>query len=267
MVMTPFQVSKVWVFPHHHLGGIQNMALDDWLLDWAGTQSQPVLILRTYTWRQPTLSLGVHQPLRDLPRLVEHYQQVQPDLLEHLAIVQRPTGGRAILHGRDVSFSFVTNSNVLLKQSLKDSYCLFSGWITHTLQDLSVPVQCSTETDGKAYLRSAVCFETQTPSDLLDTTGKKIVGSAQLRRANGILQHGAVFVAGYGCTTEAFHQQLVQTVTQAIRKTAEPFPEAWETQPSFMAVQNRYADYSRESAGSLASVSTIIGSHLDPASS
>ncbi len=190
------------------MSGQANMALDSTLLDTVVQLSDPVLVVRTYRWARPTLSLGLHQPERDLASLLARYEVLQPD------VVRRPTGGRAILHGEDIAFSFTTNLPELLKQSVSDSFCALIQHIKATLLSLDVNVESSPECNSRAYTRSPVCFETQTPSDLVLADGRKIAGSAQCRRAGGMLQHGSVFLTPPPdkTTYEAFSSTLFDIV-------------------------------------------------------
>jgi lipoate-protein ligase A len=238
--------------------GVYNMALDEALLEWVRLESQPTLIVRTYQWEVPTLSLGVNQAVRDIQTLLAVYgknQQVQN-------IVRRPTGGRAILHGEDISFSFITNNPSVLKQSLNDSYQTFSELIQQTLQSLNIAVQQSHQAQGKDYLRSPVCFETLTPSDLLADNGQKLAGSAQLRRFGGLLQHGAAFLNAYDIAAECFSRQLFETTAAYAQSCLNPFPlELIQVQHE--QLQTAYLNASTEI---WASASTTSGSHLVPAS-
>lgn len=250
-----------------HADGVAQMALDEALLEWVRHQADPALITRTYTWSEPTLSLGVHQPERDYPDLARTYGS-------HIrAVVKRPTGGRAILHGKDVSFAFITNDPAILKQRLADSYGHFTGFVRRALKALGVPVEETAEATGTGYLRSPVCFETRTPSDLKDGTGRKIAGSAQLRRQNGILQHGAAFLKPYGIEAPVFTGALFQAVAQhAGQNELAPFP--LETIAARRrALETAYAGVADEiqaafhlSDRRVSSFSTSMGSHREPAS-
>lgn len=211
------------------------MALDEALLCEVMTQTEPVFIVRTYRWVCPTLSLGVHQPEKDISGLLERYGK--PD------IVRRPTGGRAILHGEDISFAFITNQPELLKLSVNASYCELIQHIKAALIQMNINVADSCEESSHAYTRSAVCFETLTPSDLTLTDGRKIVGSAQCRRAGGMLQHGSIFA---DLPYEAFSSTLFEIVAKHYQCTPQ--------------------DYLSESGGIVASAETTNGSQRLPAS-
>jgi lipoate-protein ligase A len=214
-------------------------------------------VVRIYRWRRPTWSLGVHQKLSDAPRL----KKISPEP-DAVRFVRRPTGGRAILHGEDTSFSFITNDPAICRATLCDSYRLFMGWVRDALEEVGIATQSSCETDHRAYSRSSLCFETSTPFDLRDESGRKFVGSAQVRRAGAILQHGAIFFPP-GTTAEtrdAFDAALFNRVANALALKPEVPPEPDEGLKALLRA------YGREAAGILASASTTSGSHLTPAS-
>ncbi len=241
--------------------GIYNMALDEALLEWVRLQQAPVLWVRTYCWAAPTLSLGVNQKVRDLDFLLSHYGQGQ----DVRAVVRRPTGGRAILHGQDISFSFITNQPHILQLSLKEAYAIFAGVVQQALGTVGLPTQRAAEAGPRDYLRSPVCFQTHTPSDLLAMDGQKLSGSAQLRRSGGILQHGAAFLGAWGIRENAFFEALCQASTATFGEPvnvlssleAEALITDW---PQWLEL------YAKASKEILDSVSTTSGSHLLPAS-
>lgn len=270
--------------------GVYNMALDEALLEalrfpdsslldaLRASDARPALVVRTYQWARSTLSLGVNQATRDIRRLLAAYgfvggAEAENDLSLASAnakgampdVVRRPTGGRAILHGEDVSFSFVTTDSARQREPLSDSYCFFTKFVRATLERLNIPLACGANAGTRDYLRSPVCFETQTPSDLLSANGDKLCGSAQLRRQGGILQHGAAFLKPYGIPSEAFTQTLFAVVAEHYGLTVlEPFPLAHEAFASRLSALE--ADYRKSSGEILASASVTSGSHLDPAS-
>lgn len=175
--------------------GAYNMALDEAFLEWVRISDKRIWVVRTYQWSEPTLSLGHNQPDKDIAILKTQFKKTdrkQDQKPERW--VKRPTGGRAILHGQDIAFSFITNDKHLCQKSLQDSYKTLSNWVASALKAIGISVLESPEPDERAYTRSAVCFETHTQSDLLNIQGEKIAGSAQCRRAGGILQHGSAFI-------------------------------------------------------------------------
>lgn len=240
--------------------GAYNMALDEALLEYCRAQREPLLIVRTYGWDQPTLSLGVNQAERDVAALLKLYGDING---MRPALVRRPTGGRAILHGADTSFSFASNDPALLRSSLKASYAALTGHVRRALVSLGLSVTTAREAGDRDYLRSPVCFETHTASDLIAENGQKLAGSAQLRRSGGLLQHGAAFLAPYGIPEPALAEALFAAVAEAHRQPDVPaFPMA-----VLDAERLRLeAAYSQESGEILERASTTSGSHLAPAS-
>ena len=260
--------------------GAFNMALDEALLEYSRSslgllsgstahapQGLPFLIVRTYCWKRPTLSLGVNQPEKDVASLLRLYSLngATPD------IVRRPTGGRAILHGEDFSFSFVTNAPEITRLPLKDAYCLLTTWVRSALETLEVPIATACapaeQAGDKDYLRSPVCFETQTASDLMADNGQKLAGSAQLRRAGGLLQHGAAFLKPYGVTPHEFTEALFTAVAAHYGRQSQGILPSFEVRRLDRELTQLKADYIRESGAILESASTTSGSHLEPASS
>lgn len=165
------------------------MAIDQWLLDQQGgigdrlessrTSNSPVL--RFYTWKSATISLGYHQR-RWPPAWNTLIWQGQP-----IPLVRRPTGGRAVLHQGDLTYMVVTSglSNQRLEAYQQICEFLIQGW-----RSLGVDLHYG---QAKAdYRHNPNCFATATGADLLTTNGYKLIGSAQLRRGNAILQHGSM---------------------------------------------------------------------------
>ncbi len=183
MTARPLTLDQILWLPHQHASGAAVMAMDEALLDWCRehaerTPPKRLLIARTYTWDEPTLSLGVHQSDKSCQLAYNQHPEAR-------AVVQRPTGGRAILHGADVSYAFITNHPGLMNVPLKDSYCVLMAWVHQALEQCGVTVQCDTDASDKRYALSALCFDTHTPHDLLSHQGQKITGASQLRRHHG----------------------------------------------------------------------------------
>jgi lipoate-protein ligase A len=106
-------------------------------------------------------------------------------------IVRRPTGGRAILHTDELTYAVIgRKSDPRLTGGLMESYRRLSEALYRSLQLLGLPVKIH---QGKNPLANSqpVCFEN--PSDFeITVNGKKIIGSAQARKKNALLQHGSL---------------------------------------------------------------------------
>lgn len=255
------QYQCFWV-PHLTDSGVVQMALDESLAEWLRIEQSrtPILIARTYRWSEQTLSLGVHQPLHSIQEAYAFYSQGHP-----LPLVKRPTGGRAILHGEDISFAFITNIPEVLKLSLNDSYCIFTTWIRKTIEALDIPLKQACDSSQSDYMLSSLCFETKTPSDLTTPSGEKVAGSAQLRRQGAILQHGAAFLKPFSIDANRFDQTLFHTLEGVFAApiiTLDP-----QAEPAINTLRKQLQkDYASEATSILDKLATTSGSHLLPAS-
>lgn len=170
-----------WIPPLSSDGATQ-MAIDRWLLAQHQQGWQPPS-LRFYTWRPPAISLGYHQR-----RWPQHWHQLARTA--GLEIVRRPTGGRAVLHQGDLTYAVVTSGLPPQRQQAYTALCQFliAGW-----RSLGIPLHYGTA--GRRYARDSHCFGTATGADLVTREGYKLIGSAQLRQGQALLQHGAMRLA------------------------------------------------------------------------
>lgn len=155
------------------------MAIDSWLLQQVQKGTHPPT-LRFYTWQPPAISLGYHQK-----RFPESWQTLVQD--GTLDLVRRPTGGRAVLHQGDLTYAVVMSGVTGKRQAIYEEICQFLivGW-----QQLGISLHYGKE--GRGYRDIANCFETATGADLVTSNGEKLIGSAQLRRGETLLQHGSM---------------------------------------------------------------------------
>jgi lipoate-protein ligase A len=167
------------------MDGARNMARDEALLRAVGAgQSPPTL--RLYAWRPPTISLGYGQRVTEVDeaRLAER----------GWGLVRRLTGGRAILHADELTYSItLPQGHALAQGSVIDSYRRISAALLAMAQRLGIaPEAQPSEATGAA---SPVCFETPSHYELT-FGGRKLAGSAQARRHGGLLQHGSLPLHG-----------------------------------------------------------------------
>lgn len=160
-----------------------NMAADQWLADWAAESGQTAL--RFYSWSEPTLSLGYFQKLAD--RNLHQPSQKCP-------VVRRSSGGGAIVHDRELTYSFATPIRDRLQASAGQVYDLFHQTLLDTLANLKISTRLATKRDvASAVTNAFLCFERRSVGDVILGT-RKVCGSAQRRHANCLLQHGSVLV-------------------------------------------------------------------------
>jgi lipoyl(octanoyl) transferase len=167
--------------------GSWNMAVDEAILEHV-EHGEVLPTLRLYAWDPPCLSLGRAQPFTDVDatRLKSHGWDV----------VRRMTGGRAILHTDELTYS-VTGpvDEPILAGALLESYNRLAGALLAAVQDIGLLVEMK---EGKARdggIPNPVCFEVPSTYEIT-VAGKKLIGSAQARRKGGVLQHGSLPLTG-----------------------------------------------------------------------
>ena len=173
--------------------GAFNMAVDAAILEQVIEGSSPPT-LRFYDWDPACLSLGFSQGLADVDE--------EARAARGWDAVRRPTGGRAILHTDELTYSVIgPSADPRLAGGVLESYKRLSEALIHSLKLLGLPVEqqpmhvAAGINNGTDQLDNPVCFEV--PSDYEITLhGKKIIGSAQARRKGGVLQHGSLPLTG-----------------------------------------------------------------------
>lgn len=166
-----------------------NMALDESILSTVA-QKKAHPTLRLYSWAVPSLSLGYAQPVSDVDQTELLYRNWQ--------LVRRPTGGKAILHTDELTYSITASlDEPLVAGSLLESYQRISLALQKALQLLGTITSAKNKPGLPLdqFKKEPVCF--QTPSDYEITwNGKKLIGSAQARKLGGVLQHGSLPLCG-----------------------------------------------------------------------
>ena len=165
--------------------GAWNMAVDEAIMEAVGAGQVPPT-LRLYGWEPACLSLGYGQRSSD----------VDFSGVESLGwdVVRRPTGGRAILHTDELTYSLsLPVEDDLASGTVVESYRRISGALVKALSDLGAAPRADQQTDQLEI--SAVCFETPSHYEIT-VEGRKLVGSAQMRRKQAILQHGSLPLMG-----------------------------------------------------------------------
>ncbi|MBI4730987.1 MAG: hypothetical protein HY781_02470 [Chloroflexi bacterium] len=167
--------------------GAWNMAVDEAILESAG-RGDSLPTLRLYAWEPACLSLGYAQPVSDVD--MERLHARGWDL------VRRPTGGRAVLHVDELTYSVSGPLGELrLAGTVLESYNRLAAALTEALRLLGLPVQVQEHVKPTGRTTNPVCFEL--PSTYESTGGgKKLVGSAQARGREGVLQHGSLPLTG-----------------------------------------------------------------------
>jgi lipoate-protein ligase A len=167
--------------------GPANMALDEALLDAAACNGR-FAYLRFYGWSIPTLSLGYFQ----------HIAEVQADpRWQSVPLVRRLTGGGAIWHHHEVTYTVVVPAGYPHARPSTTLYRVIHGAIAGALSALGVPADRRGEPTARRppeRKRPLLCFTDPNSEDIV-ANGLKLVGSAQRRRDGAVLQHGSLLLA------------------------------------------------------------------------
>jgi lipoate-protein ligase A len=171
--------------------GAANMARDRALLDamearlLAGEQA-PAPVLRFYSWSPACVSTGRHQLLDDACH-------ADACIAEGVEIVQRPTGGRAVLHDDEITYAIVASASGAFEGAgVERGAALIARALARGLASLGAPVDAvrGVAPSSPRGAREA-CFLSASRSELV-LQGRKIVGSAQMKGRAAILQHGSI---------------------------------------------------------------------------
>jgi len=176
---------RLLITPPAH--GIWNMGLDESILEHVG-RGESIPTLRLYAWEPACLSLGYAQPFADVDvsRLEERGWEV----------VRRATGGRAILHTDELTYSVIAPSNEpSVEGSVLESYNRIAQALLRTVKSLEIPVEVKEGKPNETETINPICFEVPSTYEIT-VHGKKLIGSAQARRKEGVLQHGSLPLTG-----------------------------------------------------------------------
>jgi lipoate-protein ligase A len=164
------------------LAGDWNMAVDEFLF--RRVEAVPSTYLRFYQWDKPTASLGYSQAAA---RVVD----IDFCRRHGVGIVRRITGGKLVLHDREVTYAVASSDAEIFTETLRDSYQLISKALMRGLELMGLrPGMAGTSPPD--YIKGVMpCFALPA-RDEIEIGGKKIIGSAQKRTGAAFLQHGSI---------------------------------------------------------------------------
>ncbi|WP_028547805.1 lipoate--protein ligase family protein [Paenibacillus sp. UNC451MF] len=167
-----------------------NMAVDEAILI-AHSEGKSVPTVRFYGWNPPTLSIGYFQKSEEVD-----FEQLRE---EQLGFVRRPTGGRAVLHDKELTYSIIVSESYPgIPSGVTEAYRVLSEGLLLGFQKLGLDaqmVQLASEEDKSKYasMGSSACFDSPSWYELV-VEGRKIAGSAQTRQKQVVLQHGSILL-------------------------------------------------------------------------
>lgn len=158
-----------------------NMALDESILfHYLRGKAPPTL--RVFRWTQPSISLGRFQSIE---------REIEQEICQqqNIALVRRPTGGRAVYHRDEFTYSIVIGRQDNIPAGVVAAYAHLAGGLLTALRELGISAEISDERVNKNP--SAACFASSTQADLT-ANGFKLVGSAQVWKEDALLQQGSL---------------------------------------------------------------------------
>jgi len=211
--------------------GAENMARDAGLMDRARKTGEAVFSV--YGWTRPTLSLGRNQTARGEYDLAEARQR-------EIEIVRRPTGGRALLHSREVTYS--VTGPIEQSESLADAYARINRILLLGLRKLGVNASEAERANETPRPGLLPCFAAPTEGELVTQNGK-LVGSAQYRENGALLQHGSILIEDDQDTISAL---LLDRSSSDVVPGAATLRQALGRMPSASSVADALFDAVRE---------------------
>lgn len=175
---------KEWdlIIDNTPLEGSWNMAVDEYLFQ--SLAEEPHTILRFYTWKNPTVSLGYSQKV---PAVVD----VEFCKTKGIDIVRRMTGGKLVLHHKEVTYSLASSDTDVFTSTLSDSYRLISEALMKGLEKMGLKPMLASPGPQKYVRGNLPCFSYPSRNEV-EVNGKKIIGSAQKRVGAKFIQHGSI---------------------------------------------------------------------------
>ena len=191
-------------------------------------------VLRVYRWEPYCISLGANQDFNSINQ--------KKTELEGLDIVKRPTGGRAILHAEELTYSVVypVSKNLSPKQIYQEiNLALKNGLIYYDSMFEKIKLEHTQPHFPSFYKdeKSTLCFAVSAMNEL-NFNGKKLVGSAQRKIGSVILQHGSILCG-------SFHKRIVDYINLPEVKIEEIKNEMEETTIELETILNKKIDYQK----------------------
>ena len=162
--------------------GPANMAVDEYLF--ACLSKEPKTTVRFYSWERPTASLGYSQS-------ADKILDLDYCLNNGIDVVRRITGGKLVLHWREITYSVASSDTETFSATLADSYRRISSGLIRGLEKMGLRARLAGPAPSSYSRGNMPCFA-YPARDEIEIDGRKIIGSAQKRVAGRFLQHGSI---------------------------------------------------------------------------
>ncbi|MBN2567859.1 MAG: lipoate--protein ligase family protein, partial [Deltaproteobacteria bacterium] len=180
-------MEKWRVLPFNRFNAFENMAIDEAIFKESQKMDMPPT-LRFYSWERDTVSMGYFQDV---------HREVNLDYCREncIDVVRRPTGGKAVLHENDLTYSVVAReNNPHFSSDIMETYRTISECLIGGLSRIGIEAYMMKS--GRRYekgVMDACCFSVPSQYELL-VKERKICGSAQVRAKGAFLQHGSILI-------------------------------------------------------------------------
>lgn len=168
-----------------------NMAADLYLLSRCTAENR--IFVRFYGWNVPSITVGYMQKATEV-------LDIEAIKRENVSWIKRPTGGRAVLHFQDLTYSCIFPRKMrYMGSTVQESYNVITTCLMEGLKEAGIDCQSHDSYDQLLEVRREVklpCFLAPNRDEIM-VNGKKLVGSAQRRTTMGVLQHGSIPLTGY----------------------------------------------------------------------
>jgi lipoate-protein ligase A len=167
-----------------------NMAIDEAILT-AHSEGKVPPTVRFYGWNPATLSIGYFQKAQEVD-----FEALRS---EGIGFVRRPTGGRAVLHDKELTYSIIVSESYPgIPRNVTEAYRVLSEGLLQGFRALGLGaemVQLASDEEKEKYASagSAACFDSPSWYELV-VEGRKVAGSAQVRQKDVVLQHGSILL-------------------------------------------------------------------------
>lgn len=191
--------------------GEKNMQIDNDLLELAIKNQLDEPILRLYGWSPACVSLGRNQS--------EAFLDIEFLKSKNIDVVRRLTGGRALLHDKEITYSYVCSISSLENGlSVVASYKEISQLLIRAFATLGLNLDFGQKSP---HTKFDYCMSVSTGADL-GYEGKKLIGSAQFRKEGYILQHGSIlFDYDKDLIEQLFSEKIDETSLTCIREISQ----------------------------------------------
>lgn len=227
-----FFMTNTWRLIDSDVGSAAyNMAADEAIAIFIKKGYMPAT-LRFYKWDSLSVSIGRFQKISDINTVYCNEKNIP--------IVRRPTGGRAILHGSDLTYSFSVQTNYEpFSKGLFENYKTISLTLCHAMSKLGLLAELTSQKRNNHFkvksdfAKSPVCFDSASYAEIT-INNKKVIGSAQRRWENAFLQQGCIPISiQRNEITEIFRLKTGEQINKTLVGLKEFFPEI-----SFDLVEN-----------------------------